>query len=204
MLGIGDTLVINNQVSGVHPIRISESDVNTSPVAVGVTSETQSAYTFTPHTYGVWYYNCTAHSGMGGRIIVMYDGIKYNEESSGGYRDIDIKPHSNSHWEFGNAYANKMFFDGMVYQKTHTQKPFRMTIGDRFRITNQDSTNYPIIISDTAGGTESRDVNSNYQGNYYFAPQRIGSYFLRSTGSNPPPEIELVCEGPLYTNLKSN
>ena len=204
LLGIGDTLVINNQVSGVHPIRISESDVNTSPAAVGVTSETQSAYTFTPHTYGVWYYNCTAHSGMGGRIIVMYDGIKYNEESAGGYRDIDIKPHSNSHWEFGNAYANKMFFDGEVYQKTHTQKPFRMTIGDRFRITNQDSTNYPIIISDTSGGTESRDVDSNYQGNYFFAPQRIGSYFLRSTGSNPPPEIELVCEVPLYTNLRSN
>ena len=200
LIGIGDTLVINNQVSGSHPIRISESEVNTSPVASGVTSETQSAYTFTPHTYGVWYYNCTAHNGMGGRIIVAYDAFKYQEEISSSYTNVDIKPHPGSHWEFGQAYANKMFFDGKVYQKTHTQMPWRMTIGDYFRFTNQDSTNHPMLISDTSNGTESRDVVSNWQGNYYFAPQRVGSYFLRSTGSNPPPEIELLCDLPLWCN----
>ena len=201
LLGIGDTLVINNQVSGQHPIRISESEVNTSPVAPGVTSETQSAYTFTPHTYGVWYYNCTSHAGMGGRIIVIYDGYKYQESLSDQYRDIDIKPHAGSHWEFGNAYANTMHFDGKVYQKTHTQKPFRMTIGDQFRITNQDSVNYPIVISDTSNGPETRDITNNYQGNIFFKPHRIGNYYLRSTGSNPPPEIILSCELPLYNHL---
>ena len=185
----------------MHPIRISESDVNTSPVAPQVTSETQSAYTFTPHTYGIWYYNCTSHAGMGGRIIVIYDGYKYQESLTDYYHDIDIKPHAGSHWEFGNAYGNKMYFDGVVYQKTHTQKPFRMTIGDQFRITNQDSVNYPIVISDTSNGPETRDITNNYQGNIFFKPHRIGNYYLRSTGSNPPPEIILSCELPLYNNL---
>ena len=75
LLGIGDTLVINNQVAGAHPIKISTSDVNTSPVAPEVTSETQSAYTFTPSTYGVWYYNCTVHNGMGGSGKLV-DGVE--------------------------------------------------------------------------------------------------------------------------------
>lgn len=200
LLGIGETLVINNQEGAMHPIRISTSDVNTSPVAPEVTSETQSAYTFTPSTYGTWYYNCTSHAGMGGRIIVLYDGYKYQESLSDYYHDIDIKPHAGSHWEFGNAYGNKMYFDGVVYQKTHTQKPFRMTIGDQFRITNQNSSTYPIIISDTSGGPETRDITNNYQGNYFFRPNRLGNYYLRSTGSNPPPEITLSCELPLYSN----
>ena len=137
---------------------------------------------------------------MGGRIIVAYDAFKYQEEVSSNFTDIDIKPHPGSHWEFGQASANKMYFDGKVYQKQHTQKPFRMTIGDYFRFTNQDSTNHPMLISDTSNGFESRDVVSNWQGNYYFAPQRVGNYYLRSTGSNPPPEIILSCELPLYQN----
>ena len=200
LLGIGDTLVIDNQAAPMHPVRISTSDVNSSPVAIEVTSDTQTAYTFTPSTYGVWYYNCTAHAGMGGRIIVAYDKFKYQEEVTNNTVEISIKPLPGSHWEFGEAYANKMYFDGKVYQKQHTQKPFRMTIGDYFRFQNQDNTNHPMIISDTSNGTESRDVVSNWQGNYWFAPQRVGSYFLRSTGSNPPPEIELLCELPLYNN----
>ena len=137
---------------------------------------------------------------MGGRIIVAYDAFKYQEDITTSTNAVSIKPHPGSHWEFGEAYANKMYFDGLVYQKTHTQKPWRMTIGDYFRFQNQDYTNHPILISDTSNGFESRDVVSNWQGNYYFAPQRVGSYFLRSTGSNPPPEIELVCELPLYQN----
>ena len=201
LLGIGDTLVINNQVAGAHPIKISTSDVNTSPVAPEVTSETQSAYTFTPSTYGVWYYNCTVHHGMGGRIIVMYDRYKYQEHIETSRRSIDIKPHPGSHWELGSATANSMHFDGMVYQKTHTQKPFRMTIGDYFRFANLDYNNHPIIISDTSNGFESRDVVSNWQGNYWFSPNRTGNYYLRSTGSNPPPEMILSCELPLYSNL---
>ncbi len=201
LLGIGETLVINNQVSGTHPIRISESEVNTSPVAGGVTSETQSAYTFTPHTFGTWYYNCTNHNGMGGKIIVIYDGFKYQEDMSTTKRDIDIQPVSGSHWQLGQTTANSMYFDGMVYQKTHLQRPFLMTIGDFFRFDNKDYTNHPIIISDTSNGPESRDVVSNWQGNYWFAPQRVGSYFLRSTGSNPPPEMELFCEIPWFQNL---
>ena len=38
------------------------------------------------------------------------------------------------------------------------------------------------------------------EGNIFFKPQRIGNYYLRSTGSNPPPEIILSCELPLYQN----
>ena len=201
LIGIGDTLVIDNQAGQLgHPIKISTSPDNSSPVAPEVTNTVQGDYRFTPNTYGVWYYNCTAHSGMGGRIIVAYDAFKYQEEVSSNFTDIDIKPHPGSHWEFGQAYANKMYFDGKVYQKQHTQKPFRMTIGDYFRFTNQDSTNHPMLISDTSNGFESRDVVSNWQGNYYFAPQRVGNYYLRSTGSNPPPEIILSCELPLYQN----
>ena len=200
LIGIGDTLVIDNQAGQLgHPIRISATEDGTI-VAPEVTKQVQGDYRFTPTTYGVWYYNCTAHTGMGGRIIVAYDAFKYQEDVTMSSTPISIKPHPGSHWEFGEAYANKMYFDGKVYQKTHTQKPFRMTIGDYFRFQNQDSTNHPMLISDTSNGNESRDVVSNWQGNYWFAPQRVGSYFLRSTGSNPPPEIELVCELPLYQN----
>ena len=79
--------------------------------------------------------------------------------------------------------------------------PFRMTIGDYFRFDNKDYNNHPIIISDTSNGPESRDVVSNWQGNYWFSPNRTGDYYLRSTGSNPPPEIVLLCDLPLWNNL---
>ena len=76
-----------------------------------------------------------------------------------------------------------------------------MTIGDYFRFANLDYNNHPILISDTSNGFESRDVVSNWQGNYWFSPNRTGNYYLRSTGSNPPPEMILSCELPLYSNL---
>ncbi len=201
-ISVGDTLVINNQASGGHPIRISRSSVNSSAKATGVSDETQSSYTFVPYTVGVWYYNCTNHAGMGGRIIVRYDESRY--VNAGYYRDAGLTPVSGSHWVWGETSATINYVQssihGHIKNKQHTQWQFETFVGEDWRFRNEDEVNHPIIISDTSGGVESRDVTSNWQGNYRWLPTRNGTYYLRSTGSNPPPEIELHVINPPYLN----
>ena len=203
-LSVGEVLVINNQVAGAHPIRISKSSVNTSPEASGVSDSTQTSYTFTPNTIGVWYYNCTNHAGMGGRIIVRYDESKYIGNNT--YKDAGLTPVAGSHWVWGSSSHGSGYdyvdsnIHGLINNKQHTQWQFETYVGEDWRFVNEDNTNHPMLISDTSGGVESRDVTSNWQGNYRWQPLRNGTYYLRSTGSNPPPEIELHVINPDHIN----
>ena len=52
-----------------HPLRIYEDELRTTEITTGVTID-GTTITFVPSTTGTLYYQCQAHAGMGGQIIV--------------------------------------------------------------------------------------------------------------------------------------
>ncbi len=181
---VNDKLVIENNVSASHPVRISSFAGTNVLEHPEVTDNNQGAYTFEPTSPGKYYYNCTNHTGMEGVIIVSpppqyYSSYQLSQTASNSTDGYASSSGTDRHGEVGDD--NMSFWSDGNYWFNRT---IRLHLLDQIQIQDLGHATDPVIISETSGGPMTRDVLSNWAGNRWFKPSKVQTYYYYSQ-NNP-------------------
>ncbi len=148
----GDELVFNNTASGAHPVRISRTP--NGPEHGWVSDNTQSSYTFRPLTIGTWYYYCTNHTGMDGKIVVgCFDDSSFSDNTisasttTGGYI---MTANDRKDW-----YVDK------------TSPTLEYRLGDKIKFNNSASGSHPFYITASPETAQTLNLNVSVSSSKY-------------------------------------